>query len=709
MASCSLNLIDHPPFAINFQAINNDRIANRGLIEKIQNIALPTILEYGRLLLVSAREGFWTNISYFPNILRTLFRDNVQSGEDLLVRIGICVALHVIGFVTITIYVFWQNICSMPRQLASYVNQQINIKHFKIKATEIDVSQVPAEITVETLSQVFNEINFTNPRAPGYMSPASRDEDGHVYSGEELASFLNDHFIRRVREREPFLGTPPAWNIAQVYQFYEQIEAAVRFSLNKVINDDEDFKREHPNWGELSRLEAAYRRLIEKGPQQIPNDILQAHQDYLKYDELLKAKARVAIDLAIAGKHCGGRYMGDAMDLYFFHKGEVLGETLEDNLEGVLAKKREEIARQQIQIHLGQDTHGFSAYMANLGGLLGIPGTQNVVENLGFLPNRGHLITSFFEEYTPACIRQAIQEKFSSSQTFRERIYDWLKANSRDWNQEAYQKKLQAILNAVRGIQPDENSPILTQIHILKECISSLIQKGLISEEAGKFKVGDEVLPEVEQWTDFLSALSVIPKVRSIVDPLLGQGAGVQIRRNEWKKSLENELFVPAMQKMVGQLLRREEVSLEVGEAVRTYNWMLQVIKILKDQEVPSLPLETLIRCSKKEANFEEVVTAHLENQRHSEFLDALRPDRQHQDAMGLINDIVKTHEVKWCRAVNAILKTQGVPSQPDELLGKCFRGEVELAPKVGHRLTPEILEWVLVAHDILNPPVAPV
>jgi len=640
-----------PPFVIDLQAINNDREANEGIFERIQNVALPTFLEYGKVFLVSAGEAFWMNVTYMPETFRMVFDSNIVLGEECMCRLGFWVVLNVIGLVTVTVYLFWQNMYAMPGQLMNYVDPQINPKHIKTKEARIDVSQIPDTIAVETLFEVFDDINFTDQSRPGYINALSQKEGAQTYSVEELRGFLSDNFVRRVRAREAFLGTPPTWNIAQLHQFYGHIEDAVRYALHKVTTDYNDFIKDH----DVDAL---------------------SEEDLTKYNNLLEAKARVAIDLAITGAHCGGRYMGDAMDIYFFHKGEGVGQTLEDDLSNLLAKKREEIAKNHILRYLENNTYDFSAYMANLGGLLGIPGTQNVIERLGGLNDRPGLIQHFFEEYTPEFIRTAVQEKFHSSQAFRERVYDWVKLNRGEWNLTLYQQKEQNILAAIGAIQVQQDSSLIKQLEGFINLIRDLVSKGMILEERAAFKVNSEECLDIHtNWNGFLVQLWTVPAFREKMDSLIGidrlaiaqklrtdlkkEPSQRQIRlevnkqKTQWTTLLENPVMAPVLQEVVEALIRRNDPVFDLVPLLSMYDWISQLRRIFTDQELPAPSPDTLIPCYKGEVNFSQVLAAHLENQCQNEFLSALEPD-----------------------------------------------------PKGENMLKTELIEWLLVAQRILNPPV---
>jgi hypothetical protein len=450
-----------------------------------------------------------------------------------------------------------------------------------------------------------------------------------------------------------------------------------------VIADYDTFVVEHPDFAGLPQMEDDYNAFMEAhGGKPLEEDhedyeeyarLLSGHQNYVKYNDLLQAKARVAIDLAIAGNHCGGRYMGDSMDIYFFCKGEVLGETLEDDIMNVLAKKREKIARSHIERYLGQNVHDFSAYMANLGGLLAIPGTEHVIEQLGGLHDRDGLLQHFFEEYTPAAVREAVQEKFGRSQTFRERVYEWLKANSQDWNREASEQQGRDILAEVGALQPQPQLAAADQVGHFKAIVVALRDQGILTGNAQNLQLDGAALPDLHrEWTEFLQTLVTDPQARAVMDAQIGntqdaasqslQSANKPInamsirvematRREQWKSFLAHPLLAPVFQEVLTKAIQEDETDVDMIP-FQTLDWASQVNSLLQKRNVPPLTLDTLVRCCRGEADFEQVIAAHLENHRATEFLEALEPQREKANV-----------------------------------------------------LNRELLEWLLVAHKVLNPP----
>ena len=393
-----ITLIDNPRFDIALQR-EQEQIS---LLKKIQNVAFAA-LKYLVTFLHAIEKSFYKNFRYigqsFYQYVLLGGRQINHTFESLVLITVIWVCVVAYSILKTANRLFWEMNAADTGSpyLAYFANDKIDISHIKSKNMAIDASHVPQEVTITQLRTLFDQINFTRPDAPGYMAPASRQGQ----SVETLSGNL-DLFISRVQHRVPFLGTPPANDMPLLMQFYGQIEDAVRCSIHKVNKDIADFQGDHTS--------AAFANLLEN-------------------------RARVALDLSIAGGYCGARYMGEAMSVYARSQGmsDLSGETLEGTLIECLAKERKSIAERHVQAYVGDNTHDYTKYMQSMGKILGLPGTQGIIEHLDQDLNRDGMLVHFFEEYTPAFIESTIQNKVKTSGELREKICDWLKDQARDW------------------------------------------------------------------------------------------------------------------------------------------------------------------------------------------------------------------------------------------------------------------------------------
>ncbi len=383
--------------------------------------------------------------------------------------------------------------------LSQFAGPEIDVAHIQTKELAINVRGIPSGVTVGSLIPLFDQINFTHDDRPGYMKSTSRQEGATTYTPEQLKQSL-EVFIDYVNRRVAFLGTPPGSDTPRLMDFYQQIENAVRFSIHaaatncaKANRELEEFMIAHDNIAPAvgSDDRAAYEKL--------GNEV----------NDSLQAQARIGINLALAGLHCGARYMGESMELYdSFNQEASLGQgTLEEALIEVLAAKRKEIARAQIQTHLGTDTHDYNNYMSSLGHILAIPGTKNIIEHLSRGLDRSRFLKLFFEKYTVDCIREAITDKIKKSQAFREKITDWLRDNPGNWNKlmsdQELVKRLAELNPILQQKQIAPNSPIYQNFLQLQALITHLKQQKAL-------------FPDVNQdFDDFLSNLFALPAAQT--------------------------------------------------------------------------------------------------------------------------------------------------------------------------------------------------
>ena len=533
--------------------------------------------------------------------------------------------------------------------LASFAGQEINCNHFIIDEIAFDTSEVSANITLDNLQQMFAEINFDRRDEPGYIPENSRRGDyAHPYSPEALARGLA-RFIRRVKKNKPFLGTPRAEETAKLKVFYKQIEDAILLSIAKVEKDLADFRDKFP---------------------QDPRDYDESQMR--AYDQLLAARARPALDLAIvgAGNHCGARYMSEAMAVHRCAYGEdkaMSGDSLEANLNKLLASKRYDIALgklaeedEQRRIQALRDNrntafaanpHAFGNYMGTLGQLLGLPGTQHISEHFADGFDRETHLTNFFETYTVETIIETVNHAVKTSQSFREQILDWIAEQSKGWQEEHYRELEAEKIAEIRTLldtnasSPSAPSPA-EKLHAL---IDTLKKNGvpLPIEELQK--------PE-DGWKEFLSTLLAEEpaklwianqyQMQHNVDPnraqLIQMKGALQV---QWVSDLDEETI-----KLFKDWLQHEQSDP-----------LPELVKKAQDEEKLS-PMRQILPSIKP-----EVLKRILLGDPHTSIENVVQ------------GWIVRERGVAFLQALNMeIIKEQGLPKP--------------------------LMEWLLVSHQILNP-----
>jgi len=640
-------LIENPPFRVNLQhiqAVDN----SRSLLVKIQEVSVAGFL-YIKFFFSAVYQSVKSNVQYMPASFKYCVIDPVMnsrrlSKNELIVYLCIWAIVHVIGLVVMSVIYFIKEMKSHIHNLVEYAHRAININHIQIKEVSIDVSHVPEEIQVDKLLQMFDQINFTHPDRPGYISQASLRGS----TRNNLADF-----VRRIQQREAFLGTPPRLAYAQLMRFYEQIEKAVRFAIYKVTHDYDEFMQQRENIA--------------------PNE--NEVDDYRTYKNLLENKAILARDLTIAGRYCGARYMGEAMQAYFSAKGEeAIQGTMKEVLETILARRRKEIAETHIAVHLGQNTHDYSSYMASLGKLLGIPGTENVIEYLGgHIFDRHQMLRYFFADYTPDCIRDAVQTQYVSSQNFREMVFDWLKEQIGTWKEEEYQQKLAQVQQQANACLQQgfalERSETFRHITLFQQLWEKLLEQGVIttSQDGTRvFALGNE-LPDIENnWEDFIADVFALESARDIFKrdicpqmqlphPLRLVPVNMQ-KRNRLLSTLNKDHILPFIKGGIkarattGQFTLPEELldRIILEEKIYALNG------ILNNHNLPNIAFEVLQRAIQT-GNVPEILEQQLQMPRRNEFLAALFAHENHEAEAA--HPPLNEHLLNWLLLTHGVLR----------------------------------------------------
>lgn len=617
-----LTLIQSPPYIIDFQEFSPSvEKKESSLIEKVQTIAL-TSLQYVKAFFSAFLEAAYSTLSYsgvsFKYIVLGYYGSllDFHPPKDIYLAV-FRVAFWILGMgwclATTTTRLFLEKI---PHETAIYLkhfaSDEMNIRHLKTDELVLDVSEVPPEVRVDDLEQIFLAINFDEKNQPGYLSPSSRQEGSKVYTAEELKESLKK-FITNVNNRVAFLGTPPSYDVPRLMAFYQHMENAVRLSIHKVNENLRKFQETHGN--DLADYDETQKR---------------------QYANLLEDRSRVALDLAIAGNHCGSRYMGDAMSVYYgLYSENVLGDkNLEESLIEILAHKRREIALSHIQRHLGTDTHSFNKYMANLGPLLGIPGTKDIIEHLDRNFNPALYLGHFFEEYTVDFIIEAIQGEIKKSQALREKIIDWMGDRFKDWKKDLYHSRMTAIKEQIQPILTiDVPNPIkLQQLKDFKSFIAYL------RKDSNSWPGSDL------NWKDFIEELFASSHTRNWMAAHYSKLNSLERSKKikDLKTTFSEEIFSDPLKPWIMENAEINEkiFSNPIGQWIldnesldeeRIKQGFLELDKIEEIKKVISLSKETLTRALRGQLDWEEAILSDLDHQRRSEFVSTIIPADIHE------------------------------------------------------------------------------
>lgn len=519
-----------------------------------------------------------------------------------------------------------------PEQLRRFMPEGMDPHHIQSTEVTLDVSGVPEEIQVRNLLALFEEIEFEDASRPEYIPPSFHGENGRVYTREELQESLNT-FVTYVNERRAFLGTPPAYDTIKLMAFYQQIEDAVRLSIQKVSEDLTNFREKN-------------QQAIEAGDEDTIGS----------YKSLLEDQARLVIDLAISGKHCGARYMGEAMTRYnYLYAESSRSDTLQDSLITLLGDKRNTIAQAQIQMHFGgqrqgADTHSYAQYMQQMGRLLAIPGTGNIVEHLGglFRFDSDYYLREFFQEYTESTIGEAVQEKVKSSQHFREQICDWLKGQSGEWRPE------------------DQKDPVL-----LVEQLQAVIDEGIVDTSAlerlvrlfeellGTLKAKGTELPPQEDWLNFIQELMALPEAKEWFNGTQDGLEGLKVIQRRMELIRRRQKFTQELTDPLLEGVLRNCVPYEAPISFDRFGSDLtKIAKVEQMRRILPLDGSVFMRILNQEAELSAVVHDHFRVSNQSDFFGALMLNNIHEAGLPPLI-------LKWLLCAHHIT----IPEGPEEVV----------------------------------------
>ncbi len=663
-----IQFIENPPFVVDFAEFNEKPPVNHlySTVRKTMTVAIAIFTSVGQavyLTIINSPKSFkHVIVNYWTQTL-----NHGQITEGTLIML-VCVTAYKIFYwmgcmawctVTTSFRLFKEKAYPMdPLAILSRYSDEIDMRHIRTNELALDTSDVPEDVKVNDLIRIFDQIDFIEPldltfnpplKNLDYIPPESRREgttanDVVEYSGQELKEALKN-FVNKVDNRVAFVGTPPLYDTPRLLAFYQQIEDAVRISIHQSNQSIAAFETAHG----VDRN--AYNTEVRN-----------------EYSNLLEDRFRIALDLAIAGKHCGSRFMGDSMEIhdYFAKDKSSISGSLEDDLIELLAKSRKEVAKRQIAA-IGNNTHIYPDYMTSLGELLAIPGTKNIVEHISNSINKDDSLKNFFTEYNVKHILDTIQAEIQRSNSMRIKVIDWLKEQCKDRNIEAVRIDSPEKINQIKQIiaHPDayDHSIAEDNEHLLSLCHH-------LHKENSE-------LPSLNDWNDFLNELFALDQAKEFVANTLQDFSIKELRRLQAipKKEISEE-ECKKLQEMARKLQNKiRQIKNSCSEQLlgkTVINVMKDLIgsnipisqdvfiqrfkrieKIKKLKKVIALPDNTIERILNGQANLEQVVNDHLDLQRRREFIDQLKVEDIERD--GLSKKLME-----WMIVSHHILKNQG-------------------------------------------------
>lgn len=119
----------------------------------------------------------------------------------------------------------------------AFINSKA-IKNMQESSNEMPVAS--GSICIDELLEMFDQINFKDPKKPGYLNPNSLKLDGCAVTVEKLRGLLIN-YIHNVKYRIAFQGTPPSNKPDKLEKFYREIENALKNCIYELkICEDPD-------------------------------------------------------------------------------------------------------------------------------------------------------------------------------------------------------------------------------------------------------------------------------------------------------------------------------------------------------------------------------------------------------------------------------------------------------------------------------------
>lgn len=270
-------------------------------------------------------------------------------------------------------------------------------EHFLHGVGEESIPSAP-QVDLEGFSALFKKINVSHSELPGYAHPrALKNDDGSQITIHEAATHLST-YVRRIKTKEPFLGTP-----------------------REGSTDLTDY----------------YTRLTNMAS----HLLLKAQEKTFDPDN----RTSLLIDLAIAGSHCGIRYKSESYTWYqrVVMKASIDALTVPEKLMSILKGFRLDILSKLVLSQIDTEGHLIALpnlphinnqYLILIGKEYGLAGYENVQADPAFhldCLTREIAIKNFSELYTPQTVIGHIQALLSdslSSSLSRDELTYWFEA-----------------------------------------------------------------------------------------------------------------------------------------------------------------------------------------------------------------------------------------------------------------------------------------
>lgn len=465
--------------------------------------------------------------------------------------------------------------------------------HLQLEEIDPAMMQTMETINIEEILNIFDQINFNDPSDVNYFDPEKLKNDigiEYVKVSPEDARESLEKLIKNIKEKNPAFGTfEEGTEILETY--YKQLESV----LKQIIFHCREIDKASQEGSFKDRRDAALEKI----------------------DAILT--------MAIAGLHCAGRWIGDALLTLELLKKEQLD--LEKILLRIQANHRLNIAEQMaFESAYKGDVHALNTILVMLGPEFKIPGYEYIIDKFHAKFEHEDLRNQFLSLYNANAITENICDKIKEKELYKNLVMQWFKQNLGDYKKEEYAKKVQELqadtdwqdlLRAqTRGKLTEEAENTLAFLNYAKSLPKERIQ---------------EFLDDVKANIDDLNFL-LVPLIRSsivvpenITNPHERMNYQSKIVTQVLKEKETVLKFLESYQNLEDQEVIKANwtVSKEKGDET----FINSIMKAFEEKDV-AISAETIrMLLSEKDTDvlierFKEKIAELLERQRSDEYLD---------------------------------------------------------------------------------------
>ena len=282
----------------------------------------------------------------------------------------------------------------------------VNSRHMQVATAEVVIPQAaPIDIRKELVS-IFDSINFTDPNLPGYkdLDKVNKNESRDPATRKKLKEGL-ERYVTLTLARKHFLAVPE--NPNEMKRYFDTLNNLAQHLTHHLV--------------------------------QLTKEAKEAKTDKER-DLILADRNELVIELALAGRWCGTRFMGIAQNLVLpLFSGTSQAQSLASVLRSQLQELRMQCLHKAIQEEEFVSVHTYNRYMFLLGGEVGLTrasGSYADEEYSGHI-TKEHARGAFDRHYTRFAIFDRMLTAINGDETGkklidREQVLDWFKEHVDD-------------------------------------------------------------------------------------------------------------------------------------------------------------------------------------------------------------------------------------------------------------------------------------